>query len=338
MKRLTASKLGLFAACQYPWRDGVTWIEDRPNAATSRGHQVHKDLELALRGEFVSTPEVEWVREAPESPFDLPAECILTEHAIGWRSNDGCILELPNVDGREYPVPPPGEQWVFGTADVITETETEIRVIDWKTGKREFVTEAYHNEQLRFLAAAYVAAKPETRSKKTVRVELWFIGDEKFIDIAVPMLDGHLSELRSKIVGVNYASAEPNAGCRYCPARVNCPSITGALELRRRIPETLAEVRTNEDAAWLLGIKRLAERVSEHADNLVKDWARENGGVKLENGKVWKQSDSVYRTIDGRAALELARALGASDEELARCERESTRTVFRETGRAVSKG
>jgi len=330
LKRLTASKLPLFKACQYPWRDEVTWIEDRGGEAATRGQAIHAEIEEALLGGFGVTDTVEWIRSAAMSPFEYAASTLKVEHALGWNASEAIVYELPKVNGRDYPEPGENERWVFGTADVIIETENEIRVIDWKTGKREFVGPAYESEQLRFLAAAYVAADP-AREGKTVTLELWFVGEEKFVDVAVWDPGTHLNDLWARIKRVDHAEPKPGDGCKFCPARVSCPAINNALAVRDRVPTTALAIVDDRHAEQLLQLKKLAYTFAEHLEKITKEWTDTHGEIALENGKRYRPTQSTYTTTNTGAVVELARALGASDEQLASCERDSVRRVYRET-------
>jgi|688.fasta_scaffold25726_6 hypothetical protein len=153
---------------------------------------------------------------------------------------------------------------VFGSTDVVGRIDDTAFVIDWKFGQQPI--DAEENEQLMF----YAAAAMRTEATK------WAFGGVKNIELVIiqPPFVSRWTTTRDRIVrfetelraAVKLAQAKDaplrsGAWCKFCPASVTCPAVTG--ELDRTIKTRLREVNPVELGALL-----------EKAE-LLEDWIKE---------------------------------------------------------------
>lgn len=207
-------------------------------------------------------------------------------------------------------------------------------VRDVKTGYQE-VTAARRNGQGRFFAAAFYLLEGGPVDFEIAKIRpsgaVWY-GREAQATFTALDCDLFLDELEDAIADVKLArrtylvngAVAPHEGpwCDHCRAAYACPakiaiarSMLGTVvDLRGRLEAMTPEERGR---AWEIAkyqIEPQLKLVLEPLRDMIKAEP-----VPLSNGKIAKATTYEQERVDAAAALDLARALGATDEQLAAC-------------------
>ena len=199
----------------------------------------------------------------------------------------------------------PGE--IVGTADLVwTETGADglvtLHVLDWKTGAAHHVDHPRENAQLFFLALC------ARRCAITVdRVKLWIavVADDGTVspqsaDVTLEQLEAFVYDLADLVERV-VTSAPPVPGphCtgKFCGLVTSCPAAVETVHdalaylvpsLAKRHSAPLSpEPRSADDATFLLSVLPMLRGFVKKADEGLKKWADENGGIEQRDGRKW---------------------------------------------------
>ena len=324
MSRVTASKVGLLAHCQWYARDEAEWV-DTAGPAAERGTRFHRAIALYINGvpglplsveddiaaEFAHAKA--WVDLAREASGHGP---MLAEVALAWDPATD-TAEVLHVTDRDYGKHP-GK--LCGTADLVrydAATATAY-VDDWKTGDGSsagpqlrtlavMVSRAYRVERVVIAALEVTAAGVREVCQETLD------GFE---------LDAIAGELQEQLAAV--ASAEPTPGphCTelYCPARGTCPS---GREVVEQIIPTASLVKhrwelaigSPEHAVWLLDHARLVEQAAKAVRDAVRAYVPPEG-LTLADGSVLREGSREMPRFDKSKAIALLKTLGATDQQI----------------------
>ncbi len=138
----TASKAALVAACQYPWRSGVEWVETRGKAAID-GDAFHKAAAAMVDDTIPKEPikSTAWLTRR----LAAAQKWIDANYVRGWRAEEayaydpetGTSTLLGHNIGRDYDGHGrlPGQ--LAGSADIVIPPGVGVPVVvaDWKTGR-----------------------------------------------------------------------------------------------------------------------------------------------------------------------------------------------------------
>jgi len=247
------------------------------------------------------------------------------------------VRELGSNLGRNYPKLP--DSWVFGTNDVEGTGFDDVPVVtDLKSGQE--VTEAKANPQVKFHGLArhlrtgaptvegrlqYIeeSGKVWTDPHRFDAFDLQVFGDE-MADTVVRMRRAREAVARGESVTV-YSGDH----CRYCPAMMACPRYTSLA--RRMLPDLQELVQQgNVEAvterfsimpmeqrakAWTLAAD--ASRLVDTVQEALKAIARREPIRGLPNGKMVEERTYPRTSFVQDKALEMLRAKGATDDEIA---------------------
>jgi hypothetical protein len=335
--RVTASKTGLLEHCQHFARPEAEW-SDTTSAAADRGTRFHREI-----AEYVSTGQVPLAVDEDIAPLFASAvawvdafgrEKLASEVAFAWSATTDTAERIPAVE-RDYQA---GAGRLCGTADIVAVSRfTKAGYVgDWKTGDG-----SQSGPQLRALALMLARAE----GLDMVTVEALEVDASGVRHVCTETLDAFAlaavaGELAEGLAAIPTAEPRPGPHCGdlYCPARATCPAV------RERLADIIpaaALVRHQwgltisgpDHAAWLYNQAKAVEA----AAKLVKDAVRAflpEGGVTLEDGSVLAEGSRTMNRFDKDRAISLARALGATDEQIEGC----TRSVVESSGLRVTGG
>ena len=195
---------------------------------------------------------------------------------------------------------------VFGSADIIGRRGDTAIVLDWKFGSGVMV-DAEQNDQLLFYAAA--AARTEATRwafAGATEVELIIIQPPQVRRWTTTMdrLKRFEVELRAAVNMSTAPDAPLAAGdwCRWCPASVTCPQLTGQVDrvIRTRLKEVdpleLSDILDKAVALeeWMDAARELATRMLNNGAHIP--------GFKLVQkraARVWTDEDNARATLAG---------------------------------------
>lgn len=317
--RVTASKVGLLAECQYFARDEAQWV-DSASEASKRGNKFHAAIaEYVESGEFSAEAAngVEALMLSAKRWVDEFGRASLSaEVAFAWDPATD-TAERINIKERDYSAFP---SKLCGTADLVAISRAaRVGYIgDWKTGDGSRA-----RAQLRALAVMLARAEgldsvtvealevSETGVRSVCREEL---GDFDLAAIA--------AEIHESIARIRDSEPVPGSHCsdHYCPARATCP--VGVAIVETVIPaESLVRhkwsltIEGPDHAAWLLEHARLVESAAKAVKDAVRT-ATPAEGWRLADGRVLRESMRDVPRFDKGKALELLRRLGATEQDI----------------------
>lgn len=295
--RVSASKYGLFRNCQAWANESAKWFSEVSQAATD-GVAVHKVIEDDLAATEPKTGSARWLRSLGGR--------VLAEAAFGLDPDSGKAAHI-EVEGRDYP-----KNLLCGRADAVVLLDRRVIVVDWKSG----VVRRYHRDQLELLGAMAGDAFGITDVAHAVAyVDL--AGELRFEPTIVPLRDGAhvLQEACSLVQQIAVAEPWPGAHCaeQYCPHAAYCKE--GNKVTSKAIDSDL-EVTIMNAADMLVLVHLLKERVK-RAESELKEIARSNGGIVVD-GRKWSERVGQSRVFDQKRAAEIAKAAGATEDELYR--------------------
>jgi len=215
-----------------------------------------------------------------------------------------------------------------------------VTVKDWKTGRQSGMADAEDHTQLRVGAlAASRAAGLRRAGTELVRVTATNV-----YPTTGTLDDMELDAVAAEVAGwsIGIPSAEPNPGgwCaeKWCPLRAVCPSTIAAVESLAPSDKRASLVVVTDQAAitgpahaaFILHRLRAIDAMRDKAWEALKGYVVTNGPVPIGDGKEYRMTTSTRESVDGKAALTLAKAKGATEYELGKCIKTATVTSARE--------
>lgn len=297
--RVSASKYGLFRNCQAWANESAKWFSEVSQAATD-GVAVHKVIEDDLSATEPKTGSARWLRSLGGR--------VLAEAAFGLDPDSGKAAHI-EVEGRDYP-----KHMLCGRADAVVLVGDKAIVVDWKSG----VVRRYHKDQLELLSAM-VADALGIRDVSYAVAYVNMEGNLRFRSEpqVVPLRDAAdvLQEACSLVAQIGVAEPWPGAHCaeQYCPHAAYCKE---GDKVTMKAIEADLEVTDMNAADMLVLVHLLKERVK-RAESDLKSIARSNGGIVVD-GRKWSERIGSARVFDQKRAAEIARAAGATDDDLYR--------------------
>ncbi len=304
---LTASKVGLFRLCSYPFKPGRSWPE-RKNAAMSVGSQIHTWSENVIDG---AEPNF---GGASAEAIDLWDK---NRHQVDeLASQGGTRSEVPYAIGpdlrchelkkgthRDYSSAPDGS--ICGTADAVKAERDRVIVSDWEVSLSTFggyKPAPPYNWQLKTLA--FAAAHVERVNSAEIRVVRMRPFGPSVETAELNVFD--LEAIRDELIDMR-ANGEklidtprPGEHCqkKFCPLRGICP--VGDLHMReaeklktgKLNSEPLTdEIRDATHAAIIYDRLKHAEAGVKAIKKRLNIFSEKNGGIILSNGKTYKKRE-----------------------------------------------
>jgi len=268
-----------------------------------------------------------------------------TEVAYALNLTDSTVRELGQNIGRAYVT---FENEVPGTVDMVAfDTFRNIPVVkDFKTGFLR-VTECKKNAQMLF-AATVAMYQAEAQS---VRAEIVYIDESGRESVDAHTFDAfdidvYVAELRATHERVRKAHALVEQGripdvtlgdwCQYCPATHACPAnvalVRSATTDLENVASRIAAMTPDEGGkAYVLNkrISKLADTIDENLRKLAKITPLPiSDTLELREGE-----PQTRGTVETAKLVALAKAKGATDEEIESCKKFTTSTQVREMKR-----
>jgi hypothetical protein len=221
--RVTASKSGILAECQYFARDDVPWSERPDTLYSTRGTMEHTFSEHIIDGEEPdTTPRFRQAmrREVVEWLDIQRTSDTLSEVPFALDIATGRARRLPKTTHRAYEGALPHE--FCGTADVVTPFRDYVEIFDF-CYSWDGRTKIPQQRALCLMAARAFGVTRATYS--IVRLS----DAEPFIDVVdhadLDELELHLihGEIRGRFAAAPDARPNPGRHCTYCPAKQACP-------------------------------------------------------------------------------------------------------------------
>ncbi len=285
MKNVSGSRLPILKECGWWARDDVSYAEPVSGAAASRGTAIHQAIEQnSLEGvEFDDLTSVErgraYVREMRAAGWDVELEV-----AFALDVASGRCRRLPKGEHRDYSDAAANE--IPFTVDYIASMFNLAEVGDWKTGYGAHVTPTRENWQL----GAAVLAMGQEPEMVRARIHYLDTGYVDAYDFNVDERDALFMRIRSAVARIPGSSPQPGDHCRYCPGRMGCPAVQGAIvaiapELQVKVKWSLVQESVENDAMMAMHLPALKAAV-EAIEKALKE--RSKAGLALPNGKVWR--------------------------------------------------
>lgn len=346
--RATMSAIERLQTCQWWARPTSEWVWSPSGPAADFGNAVHAVVATAvtmnMTPESVTAddPRVASTAKQAVEWFDREEKARhtnwLAEPAYVLDAVEGVARLVGTNIGRKYPKVTDNE--TAGAADLVGLSDGAATVADFKTGRRENVTPAVDNAQLKTLALAVHKA----HSVDSVRVVLAFPGpngvatDEHRLDAYD--LAAWEGELAGLVQAIPTSKPTPSKkACQYCPAKAACPAMTEALAIAA--PSVVMNVRdiTGPDhAREQYETLRAAKAAIGQAWEALQEYARANGPIDLGDGRAYGPRTSQRESVDlsTRAAVEvLRRELGPAWEMAVALE--TTKSAIEDAARVAAK-
>lgn len=339
MRRLTASRFGIALQCAHFLRDDVEWHDEKTTYIVT-GNAAHKVNEEVVRGNIpdlvaisagmtkresetfarMSERYLEWVGEQDVSLWS-------TEVKLAWDPFSDKPIEIRATGARDYSELD-GTLAVAGTADLTDEVwlagdDLVACVDDLKTGFGGQTDPFPQGSMLTMMHAERLGA-PRGRFR-VIRIREDEPVTVQPFDFAPSDLVAVKAQIR-EVIRVALSDPEPREGpwCRYCPARPTCKAAQHAAgealgmvpaERLTRGPKLAMRPLDDRHAAWTHTAIALARAVIDKAEEGLRAYADEKGGVPLPDGTVFKGWPVSTRrmTLDD-AGVEILRAHGVDEK------------------------
>lgn len=320
--RVTGSKSNLLAECQWFARPEAEWVYTSSPAA-ERGTAFHSLIAGYITTGTVPTAMTEDLAAlfaaAKRWVDDYGRSRLRAEVKFAWEPKTDTAWELTGAE-RDYAEARGG---FAATGDLLSISKPARTgyLADWKTGDGTGAT-----PQLRALALMLARA----HDLDTVTVEALEVTAAGVVSVCRETLDAFAlatvaGELAEYIAAIPTAEPTPGPHCSEmcCPARTTCPVTKAAtaelVPVAGLARHTMTTAITGPDhAAWMLDRIRLVEGACKAIKEAIKE-ACPPGGWTLEDGSVLREGTRDVPRFDKQRALDLARAKGATEEEIAAC-------------------
>lgn len=226
--------------------------------------------------------------------------------------------------------------------------ESVVCVIDVKTGRHD-VEAARINWQL--LCAAVALSQLHQISKARVGIlylreaqrARWDIADLDAVDLDTAAVA--LEQLRERHERARKKDETPplrtGSWCRYCPSKLYCPAHVALIKLfatdQLGAVTSIKELLTPALAREAKAKADLVRAALKNLDNALYSYARETGGIKLGNGRVWGPRVVPRDELDAELAYETLKADYGLDVAIAASKFEVTKKGINDAMRVVQK-
>lgn len=329
--RPTASSLPLLASCQWWAGDAVVGRPFQPTPEMLAGTETHAIIEARIEAEpepvLTSDAAAEfwqsWCRWAAAGGLDelrgfaRVRGAWQAEQAFAYNAKADTARSFGRVRGRRYPKTSADE--IAGTVDAIAvdKVARTAVVVDWKTGEDRagLTADASENRQLRGYALAVSRAfDVDEVVVAVVRIKADDVTVTRCTFDALEL--GEAAEaLRQLLAAVPTAQPKPGLHCRRCRAVAECPATAAAADqLAPRSPEPVPLTITTDNAGALLVRLRAVQAACDQVESALREFADANGGVQLDDGKVWRKFTIERQSIrlDGPEAASALNVLDSA--------------------------
>lgn len=314
--------------CLHAFTAGQTY-PDQPHEVFAFGNAGHKVSELAIAAEAIDIEKIaaeHGLSAAAAKRLDRLSDHIFDR--IGSLIRDGWALwaEVPfaydAISGkarilasrghRDYMAAAPTE--FASTADIVAVRRGEVRVEDWKTGRKRRYDGVSWQLRCGGLALARLVGAD------SVGVSMLYVDEDGVFDDAAELdcwaLDETSAALRSLWHRIQEGPVPPVPGAycaeHFCRGLGHCAATRAALaEMRDSAAVRIASL---EDAARVWAMLSAAEGALKAAKAQIRDMAAKSGGIPLQNGRrlvVVQQERESIRLDEDSAAM--VREAGAAD-------------------------
>ncbi len=320
--RVTGSKSNLLAECQWFARPEAEWVYTS-SAAAERGTAFHTLIANYIATGIAPTGMTDDLgalfAAAKKWVDDYGRDHLRPEVKFAWDPATDTARELTGAE-RDY-AEARGGFAATGDLLAISKATRTGYLGDWKTGDGSGAT-----AQLRALGLMLA----RTHDLDTVTVEALEVTAAGVVSVCRETLDAFAlatiaGELAEYIAAIPSAEPTPGAHCSemYCPARTTCPVTRAAtaelVPVDALVRHTMTAVVASADhAAWMLDRIRLVEGACKSIRDAIKEACPPKGWT-LEDGSVLREGTRDVPRFDKAKALDLARAKGATEAEIAAC-------------------
>lgn len=319
MKVVTASKSELaMSGCTHWLSDDAKW-DNSTSEAAEFGTRIHKSIETNLRWhrDFdkasiddytnYTAPAVEWLVEFAGNVN------LYVEVAVLYDSNTKTSTVTYDTGRKIYEGIKAPYPIIAGTADVIFSDHIngKLTIIDWKTGDPFKAS-----TQLSTLAALFYKAWDWIKEVRLISAKVGYGKTYAAMDFTqdASYMSGYLYDMLYRL---QYAPGQPyvSSWCSdlYCPNRFSCSAISK--EYDKMVDSTEINV-TQDNIQQLIPVGRIAEENAQRIRKAVNEYVRSVGAVRLDNGKMYKETFRHMTKFDKDEALEKLRELGATEEDI----------------------
>ncbi len=310
---ISASKIDLAKLCAWWARPDSPRAPYVPSRAADEGSAFHFEVESFLRDGTPGTSDLfavwraQWWVPTPASVTYEPTWKPEIQVAMDPQTGKTMLGHSSRAQ-RDYRWIPRG--WVSGTADaarIYDRGERWVHVVDWKTGRADYVTPIATNGQMRFLAAALASAYGATRAT----IELAFVHLEgvqtERAELDLLELADIRAELRELVARIPDAAPTPGPWCRakFCAAYgTTCPATTAAARALVEGPAapfavalTVEDIESDAHATWLYH----AARAAQQRMGAIWEALRQRASIHpipVSEGRVYAIRESQRETID----------------------------------------
>lgn len=258
-------------------------------------HDFLKNVNTGGRETALKTAPAEWsdrLKAIDLQGLPVDPSAYAAEVAFAYSSATGKARELGRGLSREeaYKLAREDED-VVGTSDVVGVTETQVVIIDWKSGWTDYgPVEAF----LQLLTYAVLAARAYGKDEAVVGIIRLKDDGSSYWQTAtldVFALDDAEDRIRKVVTRAKVAEGsgevpEPVEGehCRYCPAFAHCPAKARIIHMASDV-ESLAQPLTPETAVQAWERIQLVKKVLERVEDAVKEYARDTP-LTLPDGRI----------------------------------------------------
>lgn len=353
--RITGSVLPILQSCQYWARPEVQAPPMPANESMQLGTEVHAAIDAWLLGDAPQPGEL--------SDDAAPLFAAWLDWWQGsdlaklgrWRSEQGykynpktfTAVPLGRIVGREYGEVEADE--IAGSIDAmyVDEDAAVAHIVDWKTGMNlsGMTEDAKDNKQLR----GYALSVAHAHALETVHVYVARISEDG-VKLSQHTLDSFdiadaAEQLRSLVNAIPSSKPSPGMHCRRCRAVAVCPStiksaeeiapMETAIDAPAPVPLTITKDNAPSLYARLLAVRAACDAV----DAALKMYVDANGGISLDNGKIYKKTETNRSSIkldgpEGAAAVETLRThgVGSAVEVVPRTSQAAIKRVIQAAG------
>ncbi len=323
--RIRPSNIGIVLKCSQSISDGI--LVESDDAAARLGTAVHDWAADLVRGSDPASPR-HYAASLHVDPDDCSMLCSLLAEC--WESLRD---KFPNPQ-VEQTLDDFGELGIGGTLDVNSVVGNQLRVLDWKSGRKS----SDHGDQMRAYGYIGLLAHPECDS---VSATVVYVRDRE-----AETLHFTRAELDRWYAGcvrrINNSKKVYRAGehCAYCPRGADCPAKTALLkqakEVSEQSPDTVSAMSDGDIVRSIISLK-LLKAFTDGASSLLRGEVIARGGlIDCEEGKAEIRSEDHATVNPQRAWAILEQYL--TPESLVECVKISKTGITDQIAKTAERG
>ncbi len=326
MKNFTISNAYVLSQCRFPFGDDVVMPpEAAADPARDHGTEIHGYAASFINSQLIQAPLVDesnttWLCAKAWIAANWKPSWV-AEPAYGWNpANDHARLLGVDIK-REYDAHGRTALEIGGTLDVRSVQGDTVYVYEFGTGY-----DVHHKfDQLRLQCLVASRAHDVV---KAVGVLVRFADDGayafppmKFDEFDLAAIAG---EFEGYLAEVGASKPEPGEHCQRCNLAPICPAAKSIVDALIPVESLVRHgwgltIASPDHARWLLDHARLVAAAAEAVKDAVKAYVPKDGLV-LEDGSLLVEGTRNMPRRDNKKLETLARACGATDEQIAGCD------------------